>query len=254
MTTKRTSFSKVKHAYPIPNLLEVQINSFNDFVQMGVGRTKRKDQGLQEVFTSVFPIESYDGNHKMEFVSYSLGKPKYDLNECKSRGMSYAAALKLKLRLRSGKDIKEQEVYLGDLPLMTPVGTFIINGDERVIVSQLHRSPGVSFESEIHPNGKKIYSARIIPYRGAWLEFEFDAYDTLHAYIDRRKKVLVTVLLRALGYSKDEDILKLFSDIEEIKSPAKKDYQRCIGLLVAVDVIDEETGVTLMEQREKNYL
>ncbi len=251
MTTKRTSFSKVKHAYPIPNLLEVQINSFNDFVQMGVSRTKRKDQGLQEVFTSVFPIESYDGNHKMEFVSYSLGKPKYELNECKSRGMSYAAALKLKLRLCSGKEIKEQEVYLGDLPLMTPVGTFIINGDERVVVSQLHRSPGVSFESEIHPNGKKIYSARIIPYRGAWLEFEFDAYDTLHAYIDRRKKVLVTVLLRALGYSKDEDILKLFSDIEEIKSPSKKDYQRCIGLLVASDVIDEETGVTLMQQREK---
>ncbi len=248
---QRKNFSKVKHAYPIPNLLEVQVNSFNDFIQVGVPRTKRKDHGLQEVFTSIFPIESYDGNCRLEFVSYSLAKPKYDIDECKVRSMTYAASLKLKVRLRMQDCMKEQEVYIGDLPLMTPVGTFIINGDERVVVSQLHRSPGVSFESELHPNGKKIYSARLIPYRGAWLEFEFDAYDNLHAYIDRRKKVLSTVFLRALGFSQDEDILKIFSNIVEIEKPSLANLNKYIGSIVVSEVVDNDTGFTLMQQREK---
>ena len=248
---QRKNFSKVKHAYPIPNLLEVQVNSFNDFIQVGVPRTKRKDHGLQEVFTSIFPIESYDGNCHLEFVSYSLAKPKYDIDECKVRSMTYAASLKVKVRLRMKDCMKEQEVYIGDLPLMTPVGTFIINGDERVVVSQLHRSPGVSFESELHPNGKKIYSARLIPYRGAWLEFEFDAYDNLHAYIDRRKKVLSTVFLRALGFSEDEDILRIFSNIVEIEKPSISDLNKYIGAIVVSEVVDNETGLTLMQQREK---
>jgi DNA-directed RNA polymerase subunit beta len=251
MSNKRISFSKVKHLYPIPNLLEILLNSFNDFVQMDVSRAKRKNQGLQEVFTSVFPIKSYDENYKLEFVSYSLGKPKYDIDECKIRSMTYAAPLKVKLRLKSKKSIKEQEVYIGDLPLITPVGTFIINGDERVVVSQLHRSPGISFESSIHPNGKKIYGARIIPYRGAWLEFEFDAYDNLYAYIDRRKKVLSTVFLRALGFSTDEDILKLFHNIEELKSPQASVLEKYIGAIAVSDIIDEETGVTILQKREK---
>jgi DNA-directed RNA polymerase subunit beta len=251
MTIKRKNFSKVKHTYAIPNLLEVQVNSFNDFIQVGVSRTKRKDHGLQEVFTSTFPIESYDGNCRLEFVSYSLGKPKYDIDECKVRSMTYAASLKVKVRLRLKDCMKEQEVFIGDLPLMTPVGTFVINGDERVVVSQLHRSPGVSFESELHPNGKKIYSARLIPYRGAWLEFEFDAYDNLHAYIDRRKKVLSTVFLRALGFSQDEDILKIFSKIVKINKPSISDMNKYIGSIVVSDVIDDETGFTLMQKREK---
>jgi len=251
MTITRKSFSKVKHAYAIPNLLEVQVNSFNDFIQVGVSRAKRKDHGLQEVFTSTFPIESYDGNCRLEFVSYSLGKPKYDIDECKVRSMTYSASLKVKVRLRLKDCMKEQEVYIGDLPLMTPVGTFVINGDERVVVSQLHRSPGVSFESELHPNGKKIYSARLIPYRGAWLEFEFDAYDNLHAYIDRRKKVLSTVFLRALGFSRDEDILKIFSKIVEINKPSISDMNKYIGSIVVSDVVDNETGFTLMQLREK---
>ncbi|MFH1868269.1 MAG: DNA-directed RNA polymerase subunit beta [Candidatus Omnitrophota bacterium] len=251
MSTKRINFSKLKHPYEIPNLLEIQLKSFEEFLQAKVSRTRRKDQGLQEVFTETFPIESYNGEHHLEYVSYSLGNPKYDIDECRSSGMSFASALKVKLRLRSKKDIKEQEVYLGDLPLMTPVGTFIVNGDERVVVSQLHRSPGISFESEIHTNGKKIYTARLIPYRGAWLEFEFDAYDILNVYIDRRKKVLSTVLLRALGFSKDEDILKLFTTIEEVKSPAKADLEKLIGLITASDVVDQDTDIVLLGKREK---
>ncbi|MFC1807043.1 DNA-directed RNA polymerase subunit beta [Candidatus Omnitrophota bacterium] len=249
MTIKRQNFSKLKHVYPIPNLLELQVGSFKDFFQTGVPKSKRKHQGLQEVFGDVFPIESYDGSCKLEFVSYFLGKPKYDIDECKDKGMTYAVPLKVKLRLRSNKDMKEQEVYLGDLPLMTPVGTFIINGDERVIVSQLHRSPGISFESEIHTNGKKIYAARVIPYRGAWLEFEFDAYDVLHVFIDRRRKILSTVFLRALGFSKDEDILRIFGDVQELQSPSKSDLEKHVGSMVASDVLEEETGVVLIPKR-----
>ena len=251
MLSKRKSFSRLKQLYPIPNLLEIQLDSFRDFVQLGVPRAKRKSHGLQEVFTSVFPIESYDKNYRLEFVSYSLGNPKYEIEECKVRSMTYAASLKVKLRLKSKKDMKEQEVYIGDLPLMTPVGTFVINGDERVVVSQLHRSPGISFESSIHTNGKKIYSARIIPYRGAWLEFEFDAYDNLYAYIDRRKKVLSTVFLKALGFSTDEDILKLFSDIVELKYPSAQVLEKYIGAITVSDIIDDETGVTILQKREK---
>ncbi len=163
-------------------------------------KTRRKSEGLQGVFEEIFPIESNDASYRLEFVSYSLGKPKYDRLECQKRAVSYAVPLKIKIRLKSKKDTKEQEVYLGDLPLMTDTGTFIINGDERVVVSQLHRSPGVSFEEEMHPSGKRIYSGRIIPSRGSWLEFEFDANDVLYVFIDRRKKVLATILLRALGY------------------------------------------------------
>ena len=248
---KRMNFSKLKHFHTIPHLLSVQLDSFKDFLQMGIPKTRRKMQGLQEIFSSMFPIESYDGNHRLEFVNYSLATPKYDIDECKNRGMTYASALKAKLRLRSKKEIKEQEVYLHDMPLMTPAGTFIINGDERVVVSQLHRSPGISFESEIHPNGKKIYAARLIPYRGAWIEFEFDAYDVLHVYIDRRRKILSTVFLRALGFSKDEDILKAFSSIDEINSPTKSDLEGLKGLIVAADVLDEENGVILLPKREK---
>jgi len=251
MNTKRISFSKVKHMYPIPNLLEIQLKSFDDFIQVGVAKSKRKNIGLQEVFTSVFPIESYDKNYKLEFISYSLSKPKYDIDECKARSMTYASSLKLKLKLKCSKDIKEQEVYIGDLPLMTPVGTFIINGDERVVVSQLHRSPGISFESSLHTNGKKIYSARIIPYRGAWLEFEFDAYDNLYAYIDRRKKVLSTVFLKALGYSTEEDILKLFCEIVQLKNPTQHDLEKYIGAVTLSDVTDEDTAVTVLPKGEK---
>src|SRR3990167_1276512 len=188
----RKNFAKLKELVDIPYLLEIQRESYEDFLQMDTPKTKRKPEGLQAVFEEVFPIESNDRNYKLEFIYYTVGKPKYDRVECQKRAVTYAAPLKIKGRLKTQKDTKEQEVYLGDLPLMTENGTFIINGDERVIVSQLHRSPGVSYEKELHPNGKMLYSARIIPHRGVWLEFEFDINDILYAYIDRKKKILAT--------------------------------------------------------------
>ncbi len=251
MALKRIDFSKLKQNYRIPHLLDIQVKSYEEFLQSDTPKIKRKSQGLQQVFEEVFPIESYDGEYKLEYVNYSLGKPKYDIEECKSRGMSYAAVLKIKVRLRSKKEIKEQEVYIGELPLMTPVGTFMINGEERVVVSQLHRSPGISFECEQHISGKKLYYARIIPYRGAWIEFEFDAYGILHVVIDRRRKILATTLLRALGLSKDEDILKEFGGVKEIKSPTKSDIKDLIGLFTATDVIEAETEAIILPKREK---
>ena len=160
MAIKRKNYAKLPDLFEMPNLLDVQVRSFDEFLQTDLPRAKREKKGLEEVFHEFFPIESPDGAYKLEYVSYSLGKPKYDDFESLKLGMSYAMPLKLKIRLKGKKDIKEQEVYLGELPLMTKTGTFIINGDERVIVSQLHRSPGVSFEEEIHPNGKKLFSSR----------------------------------------------------------------------------------------------
>src|SRR3989338_3220151 len=206
MAIKRKNYAKLPELFEMPNLLDIQVRSFDDFLQVDVPKAKRERRGLEEVFHEFFPIENPDGSYKLEYVNYSLGKPKYDEFECLSLGMTYAVPLKIKVRLRGKKGGEpEQDVYLGELPLMTKTGTFIINGDERVIVSQLHRSPGVSFEEQIHPNGKRLYSARVIPYRGAWIEFEFDVNDCIHAVIDRRRKVMATVLLRALGYSSDSD-------------------------------------------------
>src|SRR3990167_6031223 len=169
---KTKNFGRITERLEIPDLLQIQTLPFAEFLQVGVPKTKRENRGLQEVFAEVFPIESADGKYKLEFLAYSTGKPKYDLEESQRRGLTYAAPLSVRLRLRTPKEMKEQEVYLGDIPLMTSTGTFIINGDERVVVSQLHRSPGIFFEEEMHPNCKRMFTARIIPYRGAWLEFE----------------------------------------------------------------------------------
>ena len=160
---ERKSYAKIKECFELPNLLEIQLKSYFDFLQDDTAKSKRKNVGLESAFREVFPIESTDGEYKLEYLSYSIGKPKYNIIECRRRGMSYAGALRLMMRLKSKHETKEQEVYVGDIPLMTDTGTFIINGDERVVVSQLHRSPGISFEVEDHPTGKKIYSARIIP-------------------------------------------------------------------------------------------
>ena len=246
MIIKRKNYAKLPELFDMPHLLDVQIRSFEDFLQLNVPKAKREKKGLEEVFLELFPIENIDGSYKFEYVSYSLGKPKYDEIECLRLGMTFAAPLKVKVRLRGKKDIKEQEVYLGELPLMTNTGTFIVNGDERVIVSQLHRSPGVSFEEEVLPNGKRIYSTRIIPYRGAWIEFEFDINDCIHAVIDRRRKVIATVLLRALGYSTDNDILDAFCGIESIKLEKKQDLKDLTGSTIASDIVlDDKTGETL---------
>src|SRR6185437_12978182 len=208
----RRSFGRIPEVAPMPNLIEVQKSSYDHFLQMDVQAEQRASVGLQEVFKSVFPIRDFSERARLEFVRYELEQPKYDVEECQQRGITYAAPLKVTLRLvvfdvnedtgsRELKDIKEQDVYMGDMPLMTKNGTFIINGTERVIVSQMHRSPGVFFDHDkgkSHSSGKYLFAARLIPYRGSWLDFEFDAKDHLYVRIDRRRKLPVTTLLYAL--------------------------------------------------------
>ncbi|MBI4537190.1 MAG: DNA-directed RNA polymerase subunit beta [candidate division NC10 bacterium] len=220
----RTSFARIQEIIGIPNLIEIQQRSYEQFLQTRIPPQEREDSGLQGVFTSIFPISDYNDAASLEFVRYEFGDPKYTAVECLEKGMTYSVPLKVTLRLvvwdkqadseaRSIRDIKEQEVYLGEMPLMTEHGTFIINGTERVVVSQLHRSPGVFFDHDgghTHSSGKTLYSARLIPHRGSWLEFEFDANDVLHVRVDRRRKFLATILLRAIGYHSNEEILALF--------------------------------------------
>jgi DNA-directed RNA polymerase beta subunit len=219
------SFAKLSAGMEMPNLLDVQLRAFQTLLQTDAAAQEREDVGLERVFNEIFPISDVNGNFSLEFVRYSLGEPKYEMEECIERDMTYAAPLKATLRLivwedlgdeRRPKDIIEKEVYLGDLPLLTPLGTFIINGAERVIVSQLHRSPGVVFEETIHPNGSKLYSARIIPFRGSWVEFTVDIHDVIAVHIDKKKKFPASALLRAVGYSRDVDILSLFFKRETV--------------------------------------
>ncbi|MBU2541899.1 MAG: DNA-directed RNA polymerase subunit beta [Candidatus Omnitrophica bacterium] len=225
---KTKSFGKLKEIFPIPNLLDVQLEAYNNFLQMEVNPRKRNSVGLQEVFEEIFPIQSYDNKYQLEFICYTIGKPKYCVEECRRRSVSYAGVLKVKLRLISPKETKEQEVYFGDIPLMTENATFIINGDERVIVSQIQRSPGVSFESEEHPTGKSLFFGRIIPYRGAWLEFKADLSDTIIAYVDRKRNFPATQILRIFGYATDEEIKKAFPSptSELIKNTLEKDFTK----------------------------
>ena len=217
----RKDFGSMPKVMDIPYLLAIQLDSYRKFTQPDTPVDERGDYGLHAAFRSVFPIVSYSGNAALEYVDYSLGTPVFDVEECVLRGTTYACALRVKVRLiiydkeassKSIKDIKEQDVYMGEIPLMTDNGTFVINGTERVIVSQLHRSPGVFFDHDrgkTHSSGKLLYSARIIPYRGSWLDFEFDPKDQVFARIDRRRKLPATVLLRALGYE-SEEILEMF--------------------------------------------
>jgi DNA-directed RNA polymerase subunit beta len=208
----RKSFGRIPEVAPMPNLIDVQRSSYEGFLQMHIPYDSRTNTGLQEVFRSVFPIDDFAGRGRLEFVYYELEEPKYDVEECIQRGMNYAAPLKVVLRLivwdldedtgaKSIRDIKEQPVYMGDMPLMTDNGTFIINGTERVIVSQMHRSPGVFFDHDkgkTHSSGKFLFAARVIPYRGSWLDFEFDSKDMIYVRIDRKRKLPVTTLLYAL--------------------------------------------------------
>src|SRR3989338_6668021 len=224
---KRKSFAKLKEVYDLPNLLDVQLVAYKEFLQIDVPTGERKRIGLQEVFEGIFPIDNPNQTIKLEFINYSLGKPRYDIDESKRRALTYAAPLKVKFRLTAPQETKEQDAYFGEVPLMTETGTFIINGDERVVVSQLQRSPGVSFEEESHPTGKKIFYGRIVPYRGAWLEFKYDLSETILAYVDRRRNFPATQLLRILGFSTDQEIISAFGkEYPEITNTFKKDYTK----------------------------
>jgi len=260
----KRNFGKVDKQWsvPLPNLLDVQLESFRAFLQADQTPDERATEGLQEVFSSVFPISDPREMYSLEFVSYEIGEPKHSVEECQERDLTYSAPLKATLRLRireivdgekQDKEIVEQEVYLGELPLITDKGTFIINGAERVIVSQLHRSPGVFFDETIHANGKKLFSARIIPYRGSWVEFSLDVNDVMYVHIDRKRKLPVTVLLRALGFQTEKEILQLFYPVIEVEVPraGTKRAEELIGKIVADDFVDEETGEILLECNEE---
>jgi DNA-directed RNA polymerase subunit beta len=250
----RVSFREKEEIIDLPNLIEIQLKSFREFLQADKMTHERENVGLQEVFNEIFPIKSYDEKTILEFLSYSLGVPKYSPEECIRRGISYNVTLKVKFRLTDETGIKEEEVYMGTMPIMTEKGTFIINGAERVIVSQLHRSPGISFEQERHPKGIVIYSFRIIPYRGSWLEGSFDTNDLIYIYVDRKKrrrKILATGFIRTLGYSTDADILEEFFSTLRVKIKSEKDFTKLVGKILAEDVIDEQSGVIFGKAAEK---
>lgn len=266
---ERKDFSRIRTSIDIPDLIEIQKRSYEEFLQMEVEPDRRKDQGLQAALASVFPITDYNNTAALEFSSYSLGTPKYDERECLEQGMTFAVPLKLRVRLivfdkedkgpkKKVLDVREQEVYVGELPLMTERGTFLINGTERVVVSQLHRSPGASFthdKGRTHASGKVLYSARIIPYRGSWLDFEFDARDILYVRIDRRRKMPATILLKAFGYSTD-DLLRMYYPVEEIRVSRGKLYRKLDpeihhGLKCSTEVVEKSGKDPLVREGAK---
>src|SRR6266436_515748 len=265
----RKFFGKIQEVAEMPNLIEVQKASYDQFLQINEPRGGRPDEGLQTVFKSVFPISDFSSTSMLEFVKYEFEPPKYDVDECRQRGMTYAAPLKVTLRLivfdideetgaKSVKDIKEQDVYMGDIPLMTNNGTFIVNGTERVIVSQMHRSPGVFSDHDkgkTHSSGKLLFAARIIPYRGSWLDIEFDAKDIVHARVDRRRKIPVTSLLYALGMTGEEILNTFYKQV--VYKRAKEgwrvpfDANRLRGYKAINDLVDADTGKVVLEAGKK---
>lgn len=290
----RKNFGRIAAAVPMPNLIEVQKRSYEHFLQRLVPLDQREDIGLQAVYKSVFPIRDFSMRGTLEFVRFEFEEPKYDVEECQQRGMTYSVPLKVTLRLvvwdvdeetgaRSIRDIKEQDVYMGDMPLMTENGTFVINGTERVIVSQMHRSPGVFFDHDkgkTHSSGKYLFAARVIPYRGSWLDFEFDAKDLVYVRIDRRRKLPVTTLLMALDDDRTEalrrqraeegrgvdpsevtgmspeDILAFFYDTVTFTRAGegwKSEFraERMKGVKLAQDLVDATTGERLAEAGTK---
>jgi len=251
---KRISFKEKEDIIDLPNLIEVQIKSYNQFLQADKFPEDRDEIGLQEIFADIFPIKSYDEKTVLEFLSYNLGVPKYDPDECIRRGITYSVTLKVKFRLTDETGIKEEEVYMGTVPVMTDKGTFIINGAERVVVSQLHRSPGICFEQERHSRGQMLYSFRIIPYRGSWLEAAFDPNDLIYIYVDRkqrRRKVLATTFMRTLGFSSNADIIEEFFRTTKVKLKSEKEISKNVGKILAQDVVDEDSGLVFGKASEK---
>lgn len=264
----RKNFGRIRKIVDIPNLIDIQTKSYEKFLQREIDAEKRRNLGLQGAFKSVFPISDYSRKCSLEFVSYKIGDVRYDIKECVQKGMTYAAPLKIVVRLvvfdadpgsdqRQIRDIKEQEIYFGEIPLMTENGTFIVNGTERVIVSQLHRSPGIFFDHDkgkTLASGKLIYSARIIPIRGSWLDLEFDSKDILYVRIDRRRKMPVTILLKAMGYP-TEQLLNYFYNVETISLEGDKLYMAVddsvIGGKAPEDIIDLRTGEIIIKKGRK---
>ena len=262
--TERINFGKIKEIIAPPNLIELQTSSYKEFLQADLAQSKRKNLGMQAVFTEVFPIESYDGKVVLDFHSYEIGEPKVDWLECLREGLTYGAPLYVTFLLKDEKGSKEEKVFMGELPLMTPQGTFVINGAERVIVSQLHRSPGIAFEAAQHPNGKMLHSFRVIPDRGSWYEAQFDTSDLLYVYLDRKKrrrKFLTTTLFRALAFldgdakdskkdadknrGSDEEILKLFYEVEDLTVKEAEKLDDLQNKVLIQDAVDEEKGLVV---------
>ncbi|HMW53970.1 MAG TPA: DNA-directed RNA polymerase subunit beta, partial [Rhodocyclaceae bacterium] len=263
----RKSFAKRVAVKNVPYLLATQLESYASFLQAETPPAARATQGLQAAFNSIFPIASHSGNARLEFVQYHLGEPAFDVKECQQRGLTFASPLRARVRLvildkeaakETIKEVKEQEVYMGEIPLMTNTGSFVVNGTERVIVSQLHRSPGVFFEHDrgkTHSSGKLLFSARIIPYRGSWLDFEFDPKDYLYFRVDRRRKMPVTILLKAIGMS-PEDILATFHDFENFRLVEDgAEYalvpDRLRGEVAKFDVVDPASGKVLVTKDKR---
>ncbi len=267
-SAERVNFGKIKLPDEQPDLLDIQLSTYKEFVQLETTPENRSKEGLYSVFMENFPISDTRGIFTLEFIDYFVDPPRYTIEECIERGLTYCVPLKAKLKLSCNDpehiDFKTivQDVFLGNIPYMTPKGTFIINGAERVIVSQLHRSPGVFFGQSFHPNGTKIYSARVIPFKGAWMEFATDINNVMYAYIDRKKKFPVTMLLRAVGYDTDKDILTLFELADEISLKTKKDAEKAIGRKLAArvlktwmeDFVDEDTGEVVSIERNEVLL
>ena len=261
---KRVNFASIKNPMKYPDFLEVQLKSFQDFLQLDTPPEKRKNDGLYKVFAENFPIADTRNNFVLEFLDYYIDPPHYTIDDCLERGLTYSVPLKAKLKLyctdpdHEDFDTVIQDVYLGPIPYMTPKGTFVINGAERVVVSQLHRSPGVFFGQSVHANGTKLYSARIIPFKGSWIEFATDINNVMYAYIDRKKKLPVTTLLRAVGFENDKDILEIFNLAEEVKVN-KANLKKVVGRKLAArvlktwteDFVDEDTGEVVSIERNE---
>jgi len=266
-TINRLNFASATDIPDYPDFLDIQIKSFSDFFQLETKSDQRTDEGLFNTFLENFPISDSRNQFVLEFLDYFVDPPRYSIQECIERGLTYSVPLKARLKLFCTDEEHEdfetivQDVYLGVIPYMTPSGTFIINGAERVVVSQLHRSPGVFFGQSFHANGTKLYSARVIPFKGSWIEFATDINSVMYAYIDRKKKLPVTTLLRAIGYERDKDILEIFDLAEEIKV-SKSGLKKCIGRKLAArvlnswfeDFVDEDTGEVVSIERNEIIL
>ncbi len=259
----RVNFARSRPVLDYPDFLGVQLESYEDFVQARPSPDQRSDErGLQQIFLSHFPIEDTKGRYTLEFIDYSLGAPKHSIEECLAQGLNYAIPLKATLRLSAKEDededeaeeAVEQEVYLGDLPAMTSRGSFVINGAERVVVSQLHRSPGVFFGQAIHPNGTQLYSARIIPFRGSWIEFSTDVHNVMWAYIDRKRKLPVTTLLRGMGFGETDEIIRLFDLAKGESLSTKKNFLKSTGSALAFSVIKQVTPIRVMDKSSGELL